>query len=188
MRKNPLQLMLAAAVCALPLTLTACVDDGVPAPIPPVENVIDIDWLDMLPESDGIFELTAAERAFYDEFIRTGDTSVLYGADPVSIIKLSVQAAIDGNFEHEFYLFHPDTIGDMTLEDHLPPPDAPPEFAGTPEFRQRMADLFFWRIDEGELELDGGRARISFYTDSGEPMTLGARLNEDGVWLVEHWS
>ena len=183
MSKRILQL---AAVCAMLLTLAACADGIGRMDLLPVDDADP--WIEMLPEASGVFELTEYERAHYEGFIRAGDVSVLYGLEPVSVIRLSIQAAIDGNFEHEFLLFHPDTLGQITLEDHLPPPDAPPEFAGTPEFRQHMANLFFSQIDQGYFTQDNERASISFYTETGEAMTLHARQDEGGVWLVEWWS
>ena len=187
MIKNVLRCLSVSFVCVLLMTFTACVDQS--AAIPDLGEDTGLDeWIDMIPDVDGSFVLTVDERELYDEYIRTGNISVLYGAGPVSVIKLSIQAAIDGHFEHEFNLFHPDTLGGLTLEDHLPPPDAPSEFAGSPEFRQRIANVFFWQIDQGEFEQDGERACVSFYTGTGESMTLAARLNESGIWLVEHWS
>ena len=179
MRKNALQL--AAALCAMLLTLAACTDDALPAPSAPPDN--DIDWIDILPEPEGAFELTEVEFAYYEKFIRTGDISVLYGVDPFSVIRISLQAAVDGNIEHEFSLFHPDTLDGLTLESYLAANN--PETAGGPEFLQRMADLFFSQMDQGEFTRDGDRAWVSFYTELGEPLTLSARQNDDGIWLVE---
>ena len=167
-------------------------DGPVAAILQPVveEPTFDVDefnaqWLDTIPLAEGTFGLTQEESEFYEEYIRTGDIAVLYGAGAFQVIKMSIQAAIDGNFEHEFNLFHPDTHAGMTIEVFAPPPDAPLEHTGSLETRQRWADFFYGNIDDGVFTDEGNRASISFYSDIGEPVTIWARLHENGIWMVE---
>ncbi|MCL2674832.1 MAG: hypothetical protein FWE92_05825 [Defluviitaleaceae bacterium] len=173
-----------------------------PAPTPPENNTqntsreaaeftqADIDafnltWLDLIPEAEGSFELSAEERAIYEEYILTGDLSVLEGVNPVSVLKIWLQTGIDGRFEREFFLLHPDTVHGLTVYEYIPQPGTPIEFVGTVETRQRWADLYFSRIADGKTEIEGDLAIVSFYTETGEHMPHRLRLNEDGIWLVE---
>jgi len=142
-------------------------------------------WREMIPEAEGYFELNSELREIYDEYILTGSLAVLEGVPPESVFQIWLQSAIDGHFEHEFFLLHPDTIGDLTLEEYLPPLDAPLEFIGTVETRQSWANLYFSRIADDEIIFEDNRALLSFYTETGEHMTYWFRLNEDGIWLVE---
>ena len=206
---------LITALCVILLALAACNDEGAPeeplseldqflqsieageeielTPMQPFEipeHYLDPDHPDFpfyIPETVGVFELSAAERAYYDEYILTGDQSVLAGVDPLSVLKIWMQAGIDGNFKHEFNLYHQDTLDGHTLEAHLA--SDVPEIAGSPAIRQRWANVFFSQIDDAEFveRAEGGivRGDISFYTEGGELIVIGLRQNEAGIWLVE---
>ena len=159
-------------------------------PVPPEihERYLDPDHPEFpfyIPETVGRFVLNEDERAYYDQYILMGELSALEGVAPVSILKMWIQAGIDGNFVSEFNLFHPDTLGDFTLEVHLE--DDTPEAAGSPAIRQRWADVFFSQIDEGEFVEDesGNRGFLTFYTEMGEQITLTVRRGENDIWLVE---
>ncbi|MCL2618461.1 MAG: hypothetical protein FWD98_05335 [Defluviitaleaceae bacterium] len=212
-----LRLMIVAAICASLLALAACTEDP-PAPEQP-PNIQDItdqggeihispdlneprseyppayfdpadpDFPFEIPPTTGLFGLTDDERALYEAYIATSDLSVLYDAPAVSVMKIWIQAGIDGNNVHEFNLYHPDTLDGLTLEQFLPPPEAPWEFIGTPAIRQLWANVFFSQIDDGELiEYPGNganRAVWVFYAEHEERISLSVRRNNDGVWLVE---
>ena len=210
-----LRMMLVAALCVMLSALGACSDDEVQGeppselqqflqsieagdeieltPMQPIEipeHYLDPDHPDFpfyIPETVGVFELSAAERAYYDEYILTGDHSVLAGVEPLSVLKIWMQAGIDGNFEREFNLYHYDTLDGRTLEAHLA--SDVPEIAGSPAIRQRWANVFFSQIDGAEFveHAEDGvvRGDISFYTEGGELIVIGVRQNDAGIWLIE---
>ena len=204
-----LRMMHLVAICVALLMLAACNQDSGPAPdvvdytpeLPPTEEIVitpeietpmaelweyDIDN----PESpfylpaDGSFELTEAELAAFEEYVRTGDLAALAGVEPVSVIKIWIQAGIYGHLEHEFNLFHPDTLDGDTLELFIFH-NTSDGLDGTVRIRQRFADIFFAEMEAGEFTDEGDRAHISFYAETGEAITLSARLNDEGIWLVE---
>lgn len=191
------------------ITLVACAEpvqdvtypDDAYLVSPPIEGLVlepeqsEIDEIDIedlpIPHTDAEFTLTDEELALFDEYITYGDISVFYGADPVSVIKILIQSGIYGHFEREFMLFHPDTLfyGE-SLESYLEGVD----HTGTPALRQSFANLFFSDIDEGvrsdvELLEDGHQRRItvSFFSETSELLTLSARTNDEGIWLVERF-
>jgi len=205
-------MMQLAATCATLLVFTACTEDNAPpppapphgqqiapeAPEPPVElePIIEAPIADQWeydidnPESPfympaiGRFGLTDSERANFEEYIRTGDLAVLYGVEPVSMIKIWIQAGIEGEIEREFSLFHPDTLDGETFEMYRAANQGD-GMAGTARVRQRFADIFFSQLEDGDFTMEDGRAVITFDTETGERLTLATRLSEDGIWLVE---
>ena len=213
--RKTLRLMAVSAISALLLLLAACDTDNnnnnvgvndnnasvnnnnegeeTEPPIRPIPHQIDQSereefndlWLPLIPPAEGTFELTESEHAFYDEFILTGNIAALYGAAPASMIKIQMQAAIDGYFERSFILYHPHTLDGLTPEEYLPTPETPLEHTGTPETRQAWANVLFSQIDDGELEIRNDLALVMFYTELDEHVTLWTRQNEDGVWLIE---
>ncbi|MCL2853260.1 MAG: hypothetical protein FWE20_09555 [Defluviitaleaceae bacterium] len=208
------RMMIVSVMCVMLLALAACGNDGEEAqveppseidqilqaieegedieltPVPPEihERYLDPDHPEFpfyIPETVGVFELSEAERAYYDEYILTGDLSALEGIEPVSVLRVWIQAGIDGNLEHEFNLFHPDTLDGETLEAYLE--SNSPEFAGSPAIRQRWANVFFSHLEDGEfvVDADGSRGTLIFYTETEERISLSVRQNEAGIWLVE---
>jgi len=213
MSKRIVRITLFALACSLLFALTACTGSSspaqptpepvaTPAPASPENNIpnanievveftqADIDafnefWREFIPEAEGTFELSIDGRALYYEYILSGNLAVFEGVPPLMVLKVWLQAAIDGNFEREFFLIHPDSVQGLTLEEYLPPPGTSLEYIGTTETRQWWADLFFSGIQYSEVTIEGDRASVSFYTETGEHMTHWLRQNEDGIWLVE---
>ena len=143
-------------------------------------------WLNEIPQAQHRFELTSGERTLYDAYILTGNLALLEGVPPRSMVRIWLQTAIDGNFEREFALFHPDTTRGMMLHEYTPWPNTPLEYVGTVETRQRWSDLYFSMIDAGHLLFIGDdRASLTFYTETEEEITYSLRLSENGVWLIE---
>ena len=200
--------LLFVSITAL-LMLAACTQEsvGLADPEPPLvedfilepsqELVYELPDIDdpsfpfIIPYAEGEFALNEEEQAAFDEYIYTGDIYVLYGLDPVSVIKIWIQSGIEGHFEREFGLFHPETLFEgENLSVYLDNVD----MSTTQGIRQRFADLFFSDIDNGERseieELDDGSRlmRVTFLTETNELATLAARTNEAGIWLVERSS
>jgi len=202
-----------ASLCAMLISLAACNAGEPPAPTPPpappiVETPpelplledVDIemtapmadDWAFDIdnPESPfylpaiGRFGLTESELAYYAEYIRTGDLAALYGVAPMSVLKLWIQAGIEGQIYEEFQLFHPDTLYGETFEEYyfMNMSDG---MEATQRVRQRFADIFFAQLEDGDIVEQGNRTIISFDTEIGERLTLTLRLSDDGIWLVE---
>lgn len=142
-------------------------------------------WLPQIPEADGVFELTEQEYAIYLEYLQTGDISLMYGLEPLSVMMISIQAAIDGQFEREFGLFYPDSLGGVTIYQYLPPPGSTLEETGTTATRQRFADRFYAGLREGTVNGDENRVSVSFLSEDDQPITMWASKNADGIWLVE---
>ena len=132
----------------------------------------------------GRFELTESELAYYAEYIRTGDLAALYGVEPLSVLKVWIQAGIEGQVYEEFQLFHPDTLYGETFEEYYMM-NMSDGMEGTQRVRQRFADIFFAQLEDGDIVEQGDRVLISFDTEVGERLTLSLRLNDDGIWLVE---
>ena len=156
----------------------------------PHDEIDDDVIIDILSETVGEFALSADEQLLFEQYIATGEIEVLRGADPVSVIKILIQSGVYGHFEREFLLFHPDTLfyGE-DLEVYLDNLTTTESVA----LRQSFANLFFGEIDGGarsEIEtLENGHQRmsVSFLTGTDELMTLSARTNDYGIWMVERF-
>ena len=208
-----IKILFIASLCAMLISLAACTSNEPPAPPqptpPPIEAQPELPLLEdefeivpTVPTADqwefdidnpdspfylpaaGRFELTESELEYYAEYIRTGALAALYGVEPLSVLKVWIQAGIEGHIYEEFQLFHPDTLYGETFEEYYRM-NMSDGMEATPRVRQRIADLFFAQLEDGDIVEQGDRVSISFDTEIGERLTLFLRLNEDGIWLVE---
>jgi len=128
------------------------------------------------------FKLTDAERAVYEEYVRTLDINLFKDLPPVSIVKIHIQCGIDGEWEAEYTMFsekglfltkeeyHGEHIKDLSSADF--------------SSRKTLADMIFSTIENGVfVDSDDGLGHYDFVTDVNEPVEFYLVKNSDGIWL-----
>jgi len=166
----------------------------IPAPVDPNAPPQIEQRPDLFPDLGYRFTLTAEEDAVYQRLLTELSTDVFEGLSPTSVIKVYINAGINGEAEAEWNTFSPvgrtASLGEWVEMSRID------ELEEDIASRRSMANIVFGRIDEGiELERDG-RAIVVFYSvpdpdeledDPDFPgvlHTFSTLRNDRGIWEV----
>jgi len=143
-----------------------------------------------------VFKLTDAQRALYDEYAQSLDIGLFRDVSPIDIAQVYIECGVEGKWEAEFNLYHPD--GMPYTKDEYYQQHVTDMLNQDPRTRRLHANINFPYLNDGVFDDYGnGKGHILFETPTPPDITVeGSTLgpptkiamifqqNSDGIWLL----